>query len=242
MPRSDADEIIVTGAGQGIGLAISQRLLDEGYRVSAWVINRGDLASISSDRLTFYQLDVRDKAGLVGAAESTAARGKIAGLITCAVVSKLVDFLKLEEALWDEMFDVNLKGSFFACQAALTVMRRQRFGSIVLFSSMAARTGNVKGAHYDATKGGILGFARSLAIEVARDNIRVNVVSPSVTDTPRRRETLSDERHKKLQELIPLGRIGKPEDMVGAALFLLHDDSSFVTGQDIRINGGFRLF
>jgi NAD(P)-dependent dehydrogenase (short-subunit alcohol dehydrogenase family) len=242
MPRSDAGEIIVTGAGQGIGLAISRRLLHEGYRVSAWDIDRGDLGSISNERLSFYQLDVRDKPSQVRAAESAATRGNVVGLITCAVVSRLVAFLELGEALWDETFDINLKGSFFACQAVLPVMRRQRCGSIVLFSSMAARTGNVRGAHYDATKGGILGFARSLAAEVARDNIRVNVVSPSVTDTPRRRETLTDERHKKLQELIPLGRIGRPEDMVGATLFLLHDDSSFVTGQDLRINGGFRLF
>jgi 2-hydroxycyclohexanecarboxyl-CoA dehydrogenase len=242
MSISEAGEVIVSGAGQGIGFAMSLGLLNAGYRVSAWDIDRGQLASVEDEKLSFCQLDVRNKPDLVRAAESAAARGSVVGLVTCAVVAKVVPFLQLEETHWDTVFDVNLKGSFFCCQAVLPAMRRQRRGSIVLFSSMAARTGIVKCAHYDASKGGILGLARSLAIEVAGDNIRVNVVSPGVTDTPRRRATLSESHHRQLRERIPLGRIGRPEDMVEAALFLLDDDSSFVTGQDIRVNGGSRLF
>jgi NAD(P)-dependent dehydrogenase (short-subunit alcohol dehydrogenase family) len=140
------------------------------------------------------------------------------------------------------MFDINLKGTLFACQAVLPIMREQRRGSIVLLSSTVARHGAVGGAHYAATKGGILGLARSLALDVARENIRVNVISPGTTDTPMPREHRTDADLEALRRRIPLGRIGRPEDMAEVALFLLQEDSSFVTGQDIRVNGGALLF
>jgi NAD(P)-dependent dehydrogenase (short-subunit alcohol dehydrogenase family) len=238
----DGGEVIVTGAANGIGFVLTQRLLACGYRVSAWDIARGQLDAISHEALAFHELDVRDASGMGRAVEAAGMRGRILGLIACATVSKGVPFLTLDEALWDTTFDVNLKGALFACQAVLPVMRRQRRGSLVLFSSMAARTGLVGNAHYDATKGGILGLARSLALEVANDNIRVNTVSPGVTGTARRRATLSDDHEKRLEKSIPLKRIGRPEDMAEAAMFLLHDDSSFITGQDIRVSGGFRMY
>lgn len=106
-------------------------------------------------------------------------------------------------------------------------------------SSMSAA---VAAAHYAATKGGVLGLARSLALETARDNIRVNVVSAGITDTPQPRRNMSEDDMFSRAAAIPLGRIGRAEDMVEAALFLLRDDASFVTGQDIRVNGGRALF
>jgi NAD(P)-dependent dehydrogenase (short-subunit alcohol dehydrogenase family) len=174
--------------------------------------------------------------------ETVAAAGRLDGMVACAAVFKAMPFLELDDATWDTCFDVNLKGGLFACQAALPVMQQQRRGSIVLFSSIIARTGAVKGAHYAATKGGILGLARSLAIEVANDNIRVNVVSPGITDTPQPRANVSEEYLAARAREIPLKRIGKPEEMAEVALFLLQDDASYVTGQDIRVTGGGRLF
>jgi NAD(P)-dependent dehydrogenase (short-subunit alcohol dehydrogenase family) len=242
VPASDRGEVIVTGAANGIGFALVQRLLADGYRVSAWDRTCGELATLSHDRLAVCALDVRDKPAMMRAAETVRTRGRIAGLVTCATVAKAAPFLEIDDQLWDTTFDVNLNGTLFACQAVLPIMRRQRGGNIVLFASMSARAGLETNAPYNATKGGILGLARSLALEVANDNIRVNTVSPAVTDTARRRATLSDQRKIWLERNIPLRRIGRPEEMAEAAMFLLGDDSSFLTGQDIRVSGGFRVF
>jgi NAD(P)-dependent dehydrogenase (short-subunit alcohol dehydrogenase family) len=147
-------------------------------------------------------------------------------------------FLKLDEQTWDAHLDINLKGSFLACQAVLPAMRRSGGGAIVLFSSSIARTGSPSGAHYAATKGGILGFGRSLALELAREGIRVNIISPGITDTPQPRGHGTEAEFLAKVKNIPLGRFGTPEEMAEAALFLLGNESAYITGQDIRINGG----
>lgn len=235
--------VIVSGAGSGIGHAVTRRLLDEGYGVSAWDIAAGLLAGANDPRLAFCDLDVRDKSAMDYAVADTVERfGRIAGLVTCAAVFKAVPFLELDEATWDATFAVNLKGTLLACQAVLPAMRRQGGGAIVMFASSLARSGAAHGAHYAATKGGVLGFARSLALEVAAENIRVNVVSPGLTDTPQPRGNMSDAEIRAKATQIPLGRIGAPDDMAQAVSFLLSDDASFVTGQDIRVNGGAGLF
>lgn len=233
--------VIVTGAGSGIGYGTARRLVADGYQVAALDRSEGNLVGFGNPNLTFHAVDVRQKADVERVVQASGTAG-IAGLVVCAAIFKTVPFLDLDEATWDDHFDVNLKGCLFCCQAVLPFMRKQQRGSIVLFSSMAARTGFVRGSHYAATKGGILGFARSLALEVAQENIRVNVVSPGITDTPQPRGNTSVEEIYSRAKDIPLGRIGQPDDMVEATMFLLEDDSSFVTGQDIRVNGGGRLF
>jgi NAD(P)-dependent dehydrogenase (short-subunit alcohol dehydrogenase family) len=112
----------------------------------------------------------------------------------------------------------------------------------VLFSSSIARSGSATGGHYAATKGGLLGLMRSLALDVARDGIRVNAISPGVTDTPQPRGHSTEEQLYAKAKDIPLGRIGTPEDMAQAVMFLLDARSSYVTGQDIRVNGGAQIF
>jgi 2-hydroxycyclohexanecarboxyl-CoA dehydrogenase len=235
--------VIVTGAGGGIGHAIAQRLLAAGYGVSAWDLMPGLLADVQDPNLSIVVLDVCIKANVDRAVEQLLQRsGRIDGLVACAGIYKTMPFLELDEATWDATFDVNLKAAFFACQAVLPAMRRQRQGSIVLFSSTLARIGAARGAHYAATKGGLLGLARSLALAAARDNVRVNTISPGVTDTRMPRGHATDADLEATARTIPLGRIGKPDDMAEAALFLLEADSAFVTGQDLRINGGALIF
>jgi NAD(P)-dependent dehydrogenase (short-subunit alcohol dehydrogenase family) len=239
----DRPVAIVTGAGGGIGYAIVRRLLDEGYVVDGWDIAPGRLGEICDPNLSMSIVDVRDKASMEHAVHKLhRSAGRIDGLVACAGVYKTMPFLELDEATWDVTFDINLKGGFFACQAVLPTMRRQRRGSIVLLSSTIARIGAARGAHYAATKGGLLGLARSLALVGGRDNIRVNTVSPGVTDTQMPREHATDADLEATARTIPLGRIGRPGDMAEAALFLLGPDSSFVTGQDLRVNGGALIF
>ncbi len=228
--------IVVTGAGSGIGYAVTRRLLDAGYAVSAWDIAPDRLDGCAAPGLARHRLDVRDRAAMVRAvAEAPSA---VVGLVTCAAIYRPAPFLDLDEKSWDAHLDINLKGTLLACQTVLPAMRAARRGAIVMFSSGVARTGARRGAHYAATKGGVLGLARALALETAQDNIRVNTVSPGVTDTPQPRGHRTQADLDAMAAAIPMGRIGRAEDMAEAALFLLEDDSSFVTGQDIRVNGG----
>ena len=157
-PDAAKGAVVVTGASSGIGFALCRRLLQEGYAVAACSRTPGRLGEIEHARLTFHPLDVRDKEGLARmVAQTVAGAGRLDGLVTCAAVFRATPFLQLDDATWDETFAVNLTGTLLACQAVLPLMRAQRHGSIVLFSSIIARTGAAKAAHYAATKGGILG-------------------------------------------------------------------------------------
>jgi NAD(P)-dependent dehydrogenase (short-subunit alcohol dehydrogenase family) len=240
---SPKGSVVITGAGGGIGLATARLLLDEGYRVLACDLTRGPLAQIDSPALHFDALDVRNAAALRASVAGEEARGHaIAGLVTCAGILKRMPYLEMDEDSFDRHLDINLKGTLFACQAVLPAMRRQGRGSIVMFSSSIARSGSATGAHYAASKGGVLGLMRSLALEVAREGIRVNAISPGVTDTAMPRSHSTDAQLYAKADTIPLARIGQPQDMAQAALFLLGEDSSYVTGQDLRVDGGDNLF
>ena len=237
------ETMIVTGAGSGIGLGLTLKLLAGNYRVSAWDVAPGDLAGVNDDNLAFHQLDVRDADALAEAAAEAAGSGdRIAGLSTCAAIYRTAPFLEIAEDDWDDHLNINLKGTLLACQAVLPAMLEQGSGSIVMFSSLIARRGAMNSAAYAATKGGVLGLCRALALDHARDGIRANVVSPGIADTEMPRRVMSEADLFAKGDDIPLGRIGMPEDMVEAASFLLSDDASFVTGQDIRVNGGAGLF
>lgn len=237
------ESMIVTGAGSGIGSALTRRLLAENYHVSAWDTEPGDLAGANDANLDFHRIDVRDAAAMAAAvAEATDKTGKIAGLATCAAIYRTKPFLELTEDDWDAHLSINLKGTLLTCQAVLPQMLEQKSGSIVLFSSSIARRGAPESAAYAATKGGILGLGRALALDHARAGVRANIISPGITDTPQPRGNLSEEDIYGRAANIPLGRIGMPGDMVDVATFLMSDDASFVTGQDIRVNGGAGLF
>ena len=237
------DTMIVTGAGSGIGHGLTRKLLAEGNRVSAWDADPGELTGTNDDNLSFHQLDVRDANALALAAADVANGGdRMAGLATCAAIYRTAPFLKISEDDWDDHLSINLKGTLLTCQAVLPAMLEQGSGSIVMFSSLIARRGAMNSAAYTATKGGVLGLCRALALDHARAGIRANVVSPGIADTAMPRRVMAEADLFAKGDDIPLGRIGLPEDMVEAAYFLLSDDASFVTGQDIRVNGGAGLF
>ncbi|MEE2995796.1 MAG: SDR family oxidoreductase [Pseudomonadota bacterium] len=237
------ETMIVTGAGSGIGFRLAQKLLSENYRVTAWDIDQGKLAGFSNKNLTFNKLDIRDPAAMTAATEAAIVESEaITGLATCAAIYRTAPFLDLSEGDWDDHFNINLKGTMLACQAVLPAMLKQGRGSIVMFSSLIARRGALNSAAYAATKGGVLGLCRALALDHARAGIRANVVSPGIADTEMPRRVMTEADLFAKGDNIPMGRIGTPEDMVEAAYFLLSDDASFITGQDIRVNGGAGLF
>jgi 2-hydroxycyclohexanecarboxyl-CoA dehydrogenase len=231
---------VVTGGKSGIGKAIAHRLGREGARVSILDVNRG---TPDDPPIASHQVDVSDERSVDAAFDAIAAReGWIDYLVCCAAIFPARPFLELPAPDWERTIRVNLTGSFLCCRAALRHMRPRSFGRIILFSSSLARTAGRNCTHYAASKGGVLGLARSLALEVAHEGIRVNTISPGITDTPQPRGHLSEEEIRGRAMAIPLGRIGAVDDMVEACLFLLNEESSFLTGQDLRVNGGAALW
>jgi NAD(P)-dependent dehydrogenase (short-subunit alcohol dehydrogenase family) len=195
------------------------------------------------DAVNFCRVDVGNEVEIDKAFDALEKpANRIDYLVCCAAIFPLRPFLELSLDEWRRTLQVNLTGSFLACRAALRFMRPQGFGRIVLFSSMLARTGAIGGAHYSAAKGGVLGLARTLAAEAAHYGIRVNTVSPGITDTPGVRGHFAEADLEARKARIPLGRIGNVQDMVEACMFLLGSESSYMTGQDIRVNGGASLW
>ena len=234
--------VCVTGAGGGIGQVLVRRLLDEGYSVSAWDVVPGLLDGFVHDAFQFEALDVRDGAAMTAAAARAAQSfGFVHGLVSLAGIYRTQPFLDIDDATWDLHFGVNLKGTLLAAQAVLPLLRARRSGSVVFFASSLARTGGRNSAAYAATKGGILGLMRSMALDVAGDQIRVNAVSPAIADTAMPRANLDEEVLRARAQANPMGRIGTPLDMAEAALFLLDAENSFMTGQDLRVTGGAHL-
>jgi|MDTA01.1.fsa_nt_gb 2-hydroxycyclohexanecarboxyl-CoA dehydrogenase len=236
------DTVIVTGAGSGFGLALTRRLLEESFRVEAWDRDEGSLSDIDDDSLSFRQLDVCDGRAMADAVAAIETSAAITGLVTCAAIYRVAPFLEITEDDWDAHLSINLKGTLLTCQAVLPRMLDQRRGSVVMFSSLIARRGAVNSGAYAATKGGVLGLMRALALDHARAGIRANAISPGIADTPMPRAVMDEDMLISKGEDVPLGRIAMPEDIVDATMFLLGQESSFVTGQDIRVNGGAGLF
>jgi NAD(P)-dependent dehydrogenase (short-subunit alcohol dehydrogenase family) len=234
--------IIVTGAASGIGRAMVDLLREQGKRVVAIDVAPGTLADRDDADLRVHQADVRDKAALSAIIAGTEAEWRIGGLVCCAGIFRSRPFLELDDAFWDEIFGINVKGSLFACQAVLPALRRGGGGSIVLFSSSLARNAAPGLATYVAGKEAVLGLMRSLALEVAAEGIRVNAISPGLTNTGMPRGVFSDAQLVDRAAAHPLGRLGEAADMAQTAAFLLSEDASYITGQDIRVDGGSMLF
>ena len=216
---------VITGGSGGIGYAIADRLQLEGASVNVVDLMPRrpalELSPLARPFLFIRLMSLRNARSKPHSKASSAREGKIDYLICCAAIFHATPFLQLSGDEWQRTLDINLNGGFLCCRKAIRYMLPRRFGRIILFSSMLARTGGKNSAHYSASKGGVLGLARSLALEVAGENIRVNTISPGVTDTPQPRDHLSEEELYGRGASIPLGRIGKVEDMVEGCLFLL---------------------
>lgn len=238
-PNEHQDRVaIVTGGSGGIGGSIARRLHDGGALVYALDVKEATMPGV-----TYHRVDASNETAVDATFDAIGkAAGKIDYLVCCTGIYRPKPFLELSLEDWRQTLQINLTGYFLCCRAALRFMLPQRFGRIVMFSSMAARTGGANVAHYAASKGGILGLARALAVESAAENIRVNTISPVITDTPMPRAVLSDEAMRSRKSRIPLGRIGDVRDMADACMFLLSEDSSYMLGQDLRVNGGSTLW
>lgn len=237
---------LVTGAASGIGLACAQRFAAEGAAVMGLDLEESDewRALEAPGGKEFQVADVRD-----GTAQETAAKalhaafGRIDVLLTAAGTAGGGTVHQVEESEWDRVLDINLKGTFLSCRAVLPTMIEQRCGSIITIASIEGLEGSEGGSAYNASKGAVVLLTRNMAMDYGRLGIRVNAICPGFIDTPMSRAVFAMDSmtpiREKVQQQHKLGRFGKPEEVAGAALFLASDDSSFVSGQAIPVDGGF---
>ena len=236
---------LVTGAGKGIGRAIALRLANEGANV---VINYSGSEDAAADcaaecekagvRTLRVKADVSDAAQVEEMfARAVEEFGTLDILVNNAGITRDKIILRMKEEDFDSVLDINLKGSYNCMKAASKIMLKQRSGRIISISSIVGLRGNAGQVNYSASKAGIIGMTKSLARELASKGINVNAVAPGFIETDMTK-ALPESGKEKLLAVIPAGRMGKPEDIAGAVLFLAGPDSSYVTGQVLTVDGG----
>jgi glucose 1-dehydrogenase len=235
---------IVTGAGSGIGYAIAERFSGAGASVCIGYLGYEDDAKALAQRLPkaiAFKADVSKAADAQAMVDATIKElGSLDVLVNNAGVEKPMPFLDVDEATWDLMLNVDLKGAFLCAQAGARAMRDSgRGGSIVNISSVHEDVPFPGYTPYCAAKGGLRMMMRNAALELAAYRIRVNNVAPGAIATPINAKTLNDpQKVATLQQIIPLQRMGKPEEVAEVALFLASDASSYVTGSTYYVDGG----
>jgi 3-oxoacyl-[acyl-carrier protein] reductase len=248
--------VIVTGAAAGIGLATARQFASEGCRVAAWDVNDAgqdallrELSALGGEAL-FRKTNVCDSRDVEAGVQEIVARwNTVDVLINNAGITRDAQFVKwkdgavaatMTEEAFDSVISVNLKGTFLCSRAVVPHMIRQGSGVILNASSVVGLYGNFGQTNYAATKAGVIAFAQTWSRELAKYNIRVNAIAPGFTAT----EMVQKMPEKVIQAMIshiPLGRMGKPEDMAEAYVWLASDAASFITGTVLSVDGGFVL-
>ena len=234
---------IVTGSGQGIGEGIARYLASAGASVVLNDIDEQRVAALSDEmkasglEASYFVGDVSVKDGATGLVESARdSYGRLDILVNNAGIARDKWLVKMSEEDWDEVMRVNLKSQFLCTQAAVKQMMDANYGRIVNIGSRAW-LGGAGQANYSASKGGLVSFTRTLALEFAKYQITANVVAPGLVDSPLFR-SLSQENQDRLTKTVPVGRIGGPDDIGHAVAFFADDESWYVTGQVLYVCGG----
>ena len=234
---------LVTGASRGIGRAIARRLAQQGARVIAAA--RGENARAVVDEITAgggqaeaIALDVTDRAATDAAIAQVLDRHQqLDVLVNNAGIARDQLMLRLKRDDWDAVLATNLTAAFALTQAALKPMLRQRRGRIISISSVVGQSGNAGQANYAASKAGLIGFTKAVALEVGSRGITANVVAPGLIETDMTRG-IADKAREQWEARIPLQRLGTADDVAAAVCFLASDEASYITGQVLAVNGG----
>ena len=240
--------VLITGASGGIGKAAALAFAKAGYNVAVHYNNSQAAAEELCRELesmgvkaVAVQADVSDKAAVEKMfADVRAAIGAVGVLVNNAGIAEQALFSDITEEMWDRMFDVNVKGAYLCTKSALPDMIHEKWGRIINISSMWGISGASCEVHYSASKAALIGFTKALAKEVGLSGITVNCIAPGVIDT-KMNGHLSPNIMEELKNETPLNRIGTPEDVAEAILFLASEKSSFITGQVLSVDGGFIL-
>lgn len=230
---------LITGAAQGIGKEIAVAFAKAGAKVIITDINL-ELATQTANELKGLPLkmNVADPADVdAGIKEAKEKLGKIDILVNNAGITKDTLFIRMKKEDWDAVINVNLTGVFNVSKAAALLMMKQRSGKIINIASIVGEMGNVGQANYAASKAGVIGLTKTLARELAARGITVNAIAPGFIKTAMT-DKIPEEVKQKMLAQIPLGKLGLPEDIAAAALFLASSAADYITGQVINVNGG----
>ncbi|SKA65759.1 3-oxoacyl-[acyl-carrier-protein] reductase [Eubacterium uniforme] len=239
---------IVTGGSRGIGRAICLKLAKEGYDIAFSYRSKDDEANEVKSLLEeaganvfIKKFDVSDSEECSAFVKETNEKfGDIDVLVNNAGITKDNLMIRLGDDDFSDVLDVNLKGSFYMAREVSKLMLRKRKGSIINMSSVVGIMGNAGQVNYSASKAGVIGMTKSLARELAKKNVRVNAVAPGMIETDMT-DVLPEEAKKKIADAIPLKEMGKPEDIANAVVFLAGDNSRYITGQVLSVDGGMAI-
>ncbi|RKX33971.1 MAG: 3-oxoacyl-ACP reductase [Verrucomicrobia bacterium] len=236
----------VTGGSRGIGRAICIALAEAGADIalnySAADDQAHDVVKHLKEKLKVkaqaYKTDISDETSVRAMIEEVEKRfGRVTILVNNAGINRDKSFVRMTRAMWDEVLGVNLNGPFNVTNALLSGMIEEGWGRVINISSMGGQTGNFGQANYTVTKGGLIAFTMTLAREVARKGVTVNAVSPGYTATDMT-SGMPDAVKDQVQQMIPMGRMGEPEEIASTVAFLAGPKSSYITGQVLSVNGG----
>ncbi len=236
---------IVTGGGSGIGEGTCIRLAEEGAKIAVYDIDLNGAQNTAEEIKKAGGSAIALKVNVANASEvenafkeTISAFGQVDILVNNAGVSQMSSVAKMTEEIWDKVQDVNLKGVFLCCRAVIPHMKERRYGKIINISSVLGESGSFQYAHYSATKAGVIGFTKSLAVELGHRNIQVNAIGPGIIQTPMFEDDVPENIRDQLASKVPLQRLGIPQDMANAILFFASDESAYITGQSLFVCGG----
>jgi len=233
----DGKVAVVTGAGSGIGKAVASELKAQGAAIVRAYRSAEKMEQVD-DKELIVPTDVTSTEScdnLINMAMETFGRVDI--LVNNAGMTRDTLLIRMKDEDWDAVLDTNLKGAFRCTRSVARIMMKQRSGCIINISSIIGQIGNAGQGNYAASKAGLIAFTQSMAKELATRNIRVNAVAPGFIET-KMTGILPDDLKTKMLSMIPLARLGKPEDVAAVVRFLCTEDASYITGQVIRVDGG----
>jgi 3-oxoacyl-[acyl-carrier protein] reductase len=240
----DGKVALVTGGAQGIGRVISEELSGQGAHVILGDVNLEGAEKTAAElkqtgvKASAVRIDVSSSSDVQSAFDSIIKEYKPVDIVVNnAGITRDGLLVRMKEADWDSVMNINLKGSFLCSQQAAKQMMKQKSGAIVNIASIVGLMGNFGQANYSASKAGLIGFTKTLAREVAMRGIRANAIAPGFIDTEMTR-ILEDSVRERLIEQIPLARLGEPKDVARCVSFLVSEKASYITGQVISVNGG----
>lgn len=239
---------VITGAGKGIGAAIAKRFLEEDVAGVALLDMNFELVQQtaqeldpSGERAVAYACNITDVERVSTVVDEIVARfGRIDILVNNAGITKDRMLHKMADEDWMAVLNVNLTGTYNMCRKIVPMLREQASGSIINISSTAAY-GNAGQTNYSATKAGLQGFTRALALELGRKNVRANCVAPGFIETDMMLAVPAEQLKASIENKVPMHRLGQPAELAAAVAFLAGDDASWITGQTLFVSGGYRM-